>query len=86
MTTRPHVDTLALSALALAAMTGAQNLSIGDPNEPVVLANACPVLPGESTDDAGVRSIPSIALLRYFVEEYDHRAGLDQMEDRDGTA
>jgi hypothetical protein len=68
-----------LKAFSLAATTAAAYVVYGDPDELIVLANACPTLPDEQHDDS-VRAVAAIDVLRYLVEHYEET----QKEDDDG--
>lgn len=70
MATRPKIDYKALDALETIAVSAMQKVAEGSSDDLIVPMNACPVIPGEQTED-GVRAIAAIDVVRYFVDNYE---------------
>lgn len=65
-----RADWTPAQALSQAIQVAGYECAHGHPDSLMTLANACPEIPGEHTDD-GARLIPAIDVLRHVVNTYE---------------
>lgn len=68
-----RADWTPADALSQAITVAGYECANGHPDNLLVLANACPEIPGEQTDD-DVRTVAAIDVMRHVVNTYEHIA------------
>lgn len=69
-----RADWTPADALSQAINVAGYECANGHPDNLLVLAIACPEIPGEQTDSDGTRAVPAIDVLRHVVNTYEQIA------------